>query len=784
MAPGSRDYRDDYNLPPRPSSSRNGLSSLPARPPPPTSRDNRDGRDSRDNRDGYRPASHGRHNRNDSYSRPDDSRYGDSRSYNDYAPPSSSNYPPPPGVDSYRPPQSTFDFRAPKPVGVQELATDSYQPQEGRQPRPRRGGRRDLDQPINHHGRRREGAVHPPARTSGYAGKKPWRPFVAAEREFITSSHTTGDERRFYKDDGVTYRPLDDLSDSDEAEMDISGDEDGASAEPSHKRARFTTDQSSSGNSAPKWSNPDPYTALPPPESSQPAKKKDVVQLIRKARVQKEAQSSLPSAAEEFISCDFSDEESDEGDKSASFGVTGAPTGPRSSGLAPVRESPRGRPSRNDLPPPPPPALPPPPPPALPPPPPPPSSFRDPSSSALGSRKRTHDDVIKVLDPKLSKPSPAPGKGHILPAWREVKDENPTPWIVEDHSKSVSPGIWLHKEIVDFYEYVRPREFEERMRQEVIQDLKDVCRSIFRDAEVYPFGSYPTGLYLPTSDMDLVVVSDQNLSGHGPPKYDLKKSLYKFGDRLRNTGRVHKKELEFITRAKVPIVKFIESRSFLKVDVSFENLTGLQGVKTFLAWKEQYPAMPILVTMVKHLLAMRGLNEPVNGGIGGFSVICLVVSMLQHMPQVQSRTMYPTHHLGDLLMHFLDLYGNRFKYSTTAICLNPPKYIPKNKVNTFVYRNVDRFSIIDPNNPSNDISGGSSSTPKIVNTLRDAYNTLRGQMFALGREPVPYGSVLWPVFGGNYSSFHEQRDHLEKLSRDRLPKQETASKHGGYSQHR
>ncbi|KAK3349626.1 hypothetical protein B0T25DRAFT_591874 [Lasiosphaeria hispida] len=778
MAPGSRDYREDRNPPSRPSSSRNGPSSLPARPPPPASRDNRDGRDNRDNRDSYRPASHGRHNRNDSYSRSGDSRYGDSRSHNDYAPPpSSSNYPGPPGVDNYRPPQSTFDFRAPKPAGVQEMPVDTYRPQEGRQTRSRRGGRRDFDQPINHHGRRREGAPPPPSRTSGYAGKKPWRPFVAAEREFLTSSHTTGDERSFYKDDGVTYLPLDDLSDSDEAEMDISGDDDEASAKPSHKRARFTTDQSSPGNSAPKWSNPDPYTALPPPESSQPAKKKDVVQLIRKARVQKEAQSSLPSAAEEFISCDFSDEESDQGGKSASFGVTGAPSGPRSSGMAPMRESPRNRASHNDLPPPPPPTSPPPPPP--------PSSFRDPSSSALGTRKRTHDDLIKVLDPKLSKASAVPEKGRILPAWREVKDQNPTPWIVEDHSKSISPGLWLHKEIIDFYEYVRPREFEERMRQEVIQDLKDVCRNLFQDAEVYPFGSYPTGLYLPTSDMDLVVVSDQHLSGHGPPKYDLKKWMFKFGDGLRNTGRVHKRELEFIPRAKVPIVKFIESRSFLKVDISFENLTGLQGVKTFLAWKEQYPAMPILVTMVKHLLAMRGLNEPVNGGIGGFSVICLVVSMLQQMPQVQSRTMDPMHHLGDLFMHFLDLYGSRFKYSTTAISLNPPKYIPKNKVKTFVYRNVDRFSIIDPNNPSNDIAGGSLNTPKIVNAFRDAFYTLKGQMFALGRKPVPYDSVLRPIFGGNYSSFHEQRDHLEKLSRERLPKRETVpTKPDGYSRHR
>lgn len=136
-------------------------------------------------------------------------------------------------------------------------------------------------------------------------------------------------------------------------------------------------------------------------------------------------------------------------------------------------------------------------------------------------------------------------------------------------------------------------------------------------------------------------------------------------------------EFELILHAKVPLVKYIDRRTGLKMDVSFENLTGLTAIDTFLVWKKQYPAMPILVTLVKHLLMMRGLNEPVNGGIGGFSVICLVVSMLQMMPEVQSRSMNTEHHLGDLFLEFLDFYGNRFNYETTAISLNPPKYIPK-----------------------------------------------------------------------------------------------------------
>jgi non-canonical poly(A) RNA polymerase PAPD5/7 len=229
---------------------------------------------------------------------------------------------------------------------------------------------------------------------------------------------------------------------------------------------------------------------------------------------------------------------------------------------------------------------------------------------------------------------------------------------------------------VDFYDHIRPQDFEERIRGQLVEQLKNLCRANFRDAEVYPFGSFPSGLYLPTGDIDLVLCSDSVMDG-GRARYTNKSALYAFKSMLINSGLANHNDIELIIGARVPLVKFIDSRTGLKVDVSFENLTGINAINTFLAWKKQYPAMPVLVTLVKHFLAMRGLNEPVNGGIGGFSVICLVVSMLQQMPDIQSRSKNGEHYYGDLLMAFFDLYGNKFNYHTTAISLNPPAYIPK-----------------------------------------------------------------------------------------------------------
>jgi non-canonical poly(A) RNA polymerase PAPD5/7 len=235
----------------------------------------------------------------------------------------------------------------------------------------------------------------------------------------------------------------------------------------------------------------------------------------------------------------------------------------------------------------------------------------------------------------------------------------------------------LHKEIVDFYDYVKPREFEHFIRTKLVEDLRHKIKQVYPNADIHCFGSFPAGLYLPTADMDLVCVSDEFMRTGQKVLGQNQRQIRAFGDFVRKMNLAIHGTVDMIFKAKVPLVKYVDKLTGLKVDISFENSTGLVANKTFQDWKAQYPAMPILATLIKHLLAMRGLNEPVNGGIGGFSVICLVVSLLQHMPQVQSRSMVPEHHLGEVLMEFLDLYGNQFDVTTTAIQFDPPGYVSK-----------------------------------------------------------------------------------------------------------
>ena len=70
------------------------------------------------------------------------------------------------------------------------------------------------------------------------------------------------------------------------------------------------------------------------------------------------------------------------------------------------------------------------------------------------------------------------------------------PWINIDHSDTAQMGVWLHKEIIDFYNYVKPREFEGFIRGKLVEDLRERVRKHFAKdkADILTFGSYPAGL--------------------------------------------------------------------------------------------------------------------------------------------------------------------------------------------------------------------------------------------------------------------------------------------------
>ena len=231
-----------------------------------------------------------------------------------------------------------------------------------------------------------------------------------------------------------------DKSDSDQGQDDDKKDQKhNSDSEPPAKRQAISADRATNSDSIPKWSNPDPYSVLPPVDEIQ-RKRKDPVAYIRKAFKATEAKSvaqNQVAANDDFIS--FDDDVAESTAPSSRAGSESRWTlenvvldmGDQFNAMQPAIEA-------------------------------------DPF---LGSRKRTHDDEIKPNGQSL-KASPAHPTGSLLQDWVPLTLTEATPWLDKETCGIMSPAFRLHREICDFFHFVRPQHHEQGIRQALLSRLQ------------------------------------------------------------------------------------------------------------------------------------------------------------------------------------------------------------------------------------------------------------------------------------------------------------------------
>lgn len=81
--------------------------------------------------------------------------------------------------------------------------------------------------------------------------------------------------------------------------------------------------------------------------------------------------------------------------------------------------------------------------------------------------------------------------------------------------------------------------------------------------------------------------------------------------------------------AQVPIVKLTDALTEVKVDISFNMVSGVNSARLIKSYKKTHPELFKLVMVLKQFLLQRDLNEVFTGGISSYSLILMVVSFLQ-----------------------------------------------------------------------------------------------------------------------------------------------------------
>lgn len=324
-------------------------------------------------------------------------------------------------------------------------------------------------------------------------------------------------------------------------------------------------------------------------------------------------------------------------------------------------------------------------------------------AAKTGGSNRTDPDLPPWMDERL--------------AWQQNLRNNRRP----------APLVSLHNEIVEFAKLMEPRQDEIRQREELVRKVTRLAEQIFGGRErctVKVFGSQATGLFLPSSDIDLVLLMPEEdkvatgASGKSNAKEgggdatggkvddaesqkakekremeewdattassSTRSPLVILGEALRKHWIDDLSYLEIIENTRIPIVKFTHAPTNLSVDICLNQETGTKAAELVRRFGDAMPPLRPLTFVLKYFMAARGLNEPYTGGVGSFLLQMMIVSFLQHREREEFHASGSESilNLGALLLEFFELYGIDFNYVTTGISIrNDGSYFPKGAKN-------------------------------------------------------------------------------------------------------
>ncbi|RVW93174.1 Non-canonical poly(A) RNA polymerase PAPD5 [Vitis vinifera] len=279
---------------------------------------------------------------------------------------------------------------------------------------------------------------------------------------------------------------------------------------------------------------------------------------------------------------------------------------------------------------------------------------------------------------------------------------------------------FLSLEILDFSDFLSPTPEEQSARNAAIESVFNV--------EV--FGSFKTGLYLPTSDIDVsafLPVSCDSGSDIKTPQI----GLYALSRALSQKGIA--KKIQVIAKARVPIIKFVEKRSSVAFDISFDVENGPKAAEYIQDAISKWPPLRPLCLILKVFLQQRELNEVYSGGIGSYALLAMLIAMLQNLQEWNASV---EHNLGVLLVNFFDFYGRKLNTVDIGVTCNGPGTFFLKSTKGFVNKGQKfLISIEDPQLPGNDIGKNSFNYFQIRSAFSMAFSTLTNARTILGLDP-------------------------------------------------
>ncbi|KAI1296659.1 Poly(A) RNA polymerase GLD2 [Halotydeus destructor] len=260
----------------------------------------------------------------------------------------------------------------------------------------------------------------------------------------------------------------------------------------------------------------------------------------------------------------------------------------------------------------------------------------------------------------------------------------------------------LEKEIQWNYEHCAQKMAELRLKLIARKNLYTSFRVHFL-CDLYVVGSSVSGLAVTTSDTDMCLILADYPSEkveHGDAIHILEHVL----KIIKKTGLYSNLEL---IRATVPLLKFQEIATGIKVDLNIGNAVGIRNTHLIKCYADSDLRVAPLVLAVKKWASSHEINNAHRKTISSYSWTLMVIHFFQYgvkgdpvlpclqklhpdlfneladIRRLQLGAKWPIHEsnnkcsVGELFVEFIHYFANTFNYEEDAISVRTGKLIPK-----------------------------------------------------------------------------------------------------------
>ncbi|XP_043920126.1 terminal uridylyltransferase 7 isoform X2 [Protopterus annectens] len=296
------------------------------------------------------------------------------------------------------------------------------------------------------------------------------------------------------------------------------------------------------------------------------------------------------------------------------------------------------------------------------------------------------------------------------------------------------------------YDDFAPDPAEDLAREYIRQNLENFIRQEFPGARLSLFGSSKNGFGFKQSDLDICMTFEGKASAKGMDCIRI----------IENLAKVLKKHpglrnILSITTAKVPIVKFIHSRSGLEGDISLYNTLALHNTRLLAAYAAIDPRVKYLCYTVKVFAKICDIGDASRGSLSSYAYTLMMLYFLQQripsiipvLQEIYGDRRTPAGHVdnwnvyffsdleklknrwadygkntesvGELWLGFLRFYTEEFDFKEHVISIRS-----KNLLTTFKKQWTSKYIVIeDPFDLNHNLGAGLSR--KMTNFILKAF---------------------------------------------------------------